>query len=155
METLVIWERKNNKQGNFPKKPPERKSLESIGTQCCAPASMNTLTSSQAGLTSVLVKGGACNGAPPQLEVFLIHHHFPRLLFASWIFIPFCWGFWFWRVVVNSRAPKRTWHFLQPFHLINGSGEKNNRHGAMVGVCPVNCNGHTKTCTERCGFKTV
>lgn len=82
-----------------------------------------TPAGSQAGLTSVLVKVGACNGAPPQLEVFLIHHHLPWLLFASWIFISFCLGFWFRRGAFNSRGLKHR-HFLQPFHLINGSGKK-------------------------------
>lgn len=133
----------------------DRTGTERKRTECRAPSGA-THAPSRAGLTSVLVEVGAWNGTPPQLEVFLIHHHLPWLLFASWIFNPFCLGFWFWGVALNSRAPKHTWHFLQPFHLINGSGEeKTNRCAGVVRVSPEKWTGHTKTYTGRCGFKTV
>lgn len=82
---LVIWEKKNKKQetmANFLSN--NQDSLESMKNT--SPANLGNhrkhLQGSQAGLTSVLVKVGACNRAPPELKVFLIHHHFPWLFFA-------------------------------------------------------------------------
>lgn len=90
---------------------------------------VDTLTGSHAGLTSVLVQGGARDRAPPQLEVLLLHHHLPRLRSGPGVLTPFWLGFWFWRVAVNSRALEHSGHFLQPSHLIDGSGKEENRHG--------------------------
>lgn len=86
---------------------------------------------------------GASNWAPPQLKVFLVDHHFPWLLFGPRLFIPFHLRLRFWRVVANSRALEHTWHCLQLFHLINGSGMERNRHCKGAGVKSKKWSAHT------------